>query len=105
MARPYPVPSLAVQIEVEWAAELASHFGRTVDEIQHQVRPWFGFPQGHLRIELMDGSVVQFFHAFHVVSEIKRTIAVFTEHCGNHLYPYHEARVFRDDALVYAQST
>ncbi|MDR7272496.1 hypothetical protein J2X20_005179 [Pelomonas saccharophila] len=105
MARAYPVPTLATQIETEWAAELASHFGRTAAEILQPLRPWFDFPQGQLRIELMDGSTMQFVHAFHLVNEPKRTIAVFTEHCGHHLYPYHEARIFRDDVLIYAQST
>ncbi len=100
----YPVPRLAAQIETEWAAELASRFGRTNKEVLHRVRPWLDFPQGQLRVELLDGSVVQFAWAFHIVSETKRTIAVFTEHCGHHLYPYHEARVFRDDELVYEQS-
>jgi len=51
----------------------------------------------------MDGSEVRFSYAFHVVSEVRRTIAVFTEHCGHHLYPYHEAKIYRDDVLVYEQ--
>ena len=105
LGRTNPVYSLATQIETEWAAELASHFGRTVDEVRHPVRPWFDFPQGRLRIELMDGSDIQFAWAFHIVSESKRTIAVFTEHCGHHLYPFHEARIFRDGRLVFQQSS
>jgi hypothetical protein len=105
MTGPYPVPSLATQIETNWAVELAAHFGKTSDEVLQRIRPWFVFPPGQLRVELMDGSTAQFFHAFHIVSEPKRTIAVFTEHCGHHLYPYHGARVLRDGELVYEQLT
>lgn len=99
----YPVPALAQRIEREWATELAAHFERKPEEISNQVRPWFDFPNGKLAIELMDGSRVEFRWAFFIVSEEKRAIAVFTEHCGHHLYPYHEARIFRDGELVYEQ--
>jgi hypothetical protein len=97
----FPVPSLARQIESEWAPELADHFGVSVDEVLQKARPWFQFPAGQLRIELMDGSAVQFFWALHIVSETKRAIAVFTEHCGNHVFPYHQARVYCDGKLAY----
>lgn len=51
----------------------------------------------------MDGSAVQFNYAIYIASETKKAVGVFTEHCGNHLYPYHEAKVYRDGALVYEQ--
>ena len=100
----YPVPSSARQLETERAPDLAAHFGRRVEDVLQQVRPWFDFPNGQLRIELMDGSVVQFNWAFHIASEAKRAIAVFTEHCGHHVFPFHEAKVYRDDVLVYAHA-
>lgn len=99
----YPVPSLALQIEREWAPELAEHFGRRIEEISEQTRQWFEHPSGLLRIELMDRSVVQFHWAFHIVNEAKRAIAVFTEHCGNHVFPYHSSKIYRDEVLVYNQ--
>lgn len=99
----YPVPSLAAQIEREWAPELAEHFGRGVEEISERIRPWFEHPGELLRIELMDRSVVQFHWAFHIVSEAKCAIAVFTEHCGNHVFPYHSSKIYRDEVLVYDQ--
>jgi hypothetical protein len=99
----YPVPALARRIEHEWAEELASHFGRSLEEVASTVRPWFDFSLGLTRIELMDGSRVEFKRSFFIVSESKKAVAVFTEHCGNHVYPYHEAKIFRDGALVYEQ--
>jgi hypothetical protein len=99
----YPVPFLALQIERQWAPELPEYFGRRIEEISEQTRPWFEHPSGLLRIELMDRSVVQFHWAFHIVSEAKYAIAVFTEHCGNHVFPYHGSKVYRDEVLVYDQ--
>ncbi|MDL5031782.1 hypothetical protein QRD43_07660 [Pelomonas sp. APW6] len=100
----YPIPQLALQIEAEWAPELGEHFGRLTDQVLEKVRPWFDFPEGLLRIELMDGSAVQFNRAFHIVNEAKRAIAVFTEHCGHHVFPHYEAKIYRDGRLVYAQA-
>lgn len=100
----YPVPALAQQIEAGWAEELASYYGRALEEVADKIRPWFLLPTGTIKIELMDQSCVEFRYAIFIVSDSKRAIAVFTEHCGNHLYPYHEARVYRDGELVYEQS-
>lgn len=99
----YPIPALAEQIELEWTEELAAYCGCAPGEVAEKIRSWFSLPTGTIRIELMDESCVEFRWAFFVVSEPKRTIAVFTEHCGNHLYPYHEARVYRDGELMYEQ--
>ncbi|MEO7886045.1 MAG: hypothetical protein ABIR76_04840 [Polaromonas sp.] len=99
----YPIPALARQLERDWAPELATYFKQDVDEVLASIRPWFDFPGGSLRIELMDGSILQFKHAIFIVSESKKTVAVFTEHCGNHIYPHHEAKIYRDGTLVYEQ--
>lgn len=99
----FPIAALAQQIELDWAEELASYYGRAPDEVAEKVRPWFLLPPGILRIELMDQSCVEFRYAIFIVSEHKRAIAVFTEHCGYHLYPYHDARIYRDGELVYEQ--
>lgn len=100
----YPVPELARHIEREWADELAAYYGQQLEDVTAQVRPWFDFPIGVLKIELMDGSCAEFRSAIFIVSEKKRTIAVFTEHCGHHLYPYHDARIFRDGELIFEQA-
>lgn len=99
----YDVPTLARQIERAWAHELAHHYGRQPEEVDEQARPWFDFPAGVLRIELMDDSKVLFNRAIFIVSESRRAIAVFTEHCGHHVFPYHEAKVYRDERLCYRQ--
>lgn len=98
----YPIPALAQQIELEWTEELAAYCGCALEEVADKVRT-FSLPKGTIKIELMDESCVEFRWAFFIVSEPKRTIVVFTEHCGHHLYPYHEARIYRDGELVYEQ--
>ena len=99
-----PVPRLASQIEQEWAEELASRFGCTAEEMRANPARLINFPSGILRIKLTDASMVEFRRAFHIVSESKKTIAVFTEHCGHHLFPCHEAQVYRDGDLVFHQN-
>lgn len=61
------------------------------------------FPIESVRVELMDGSVVEFRYAFALISEEWKAVGVFTEHCGHHVLPYHEAKVFQAGTLVYAQ--
>ena len=51
----------------------------------------------------MDQSMVEFKNAIFVVNENKRAIAVFTEHCGHHIFPYHEAIVYVDEQVAYRQ--
>jgi hypothetical protein len=95
----YPVPRNAQAVIQEWTPELAEHFTCTVAEVRSSM---FSFPHDIL-VELMDGSTVNFRYAFALVSEAKRAIAVFTEHCGHHVFPYHEARIYRGGTLVYEQ--
>ena len=101
-----PVPRLAEQLISEWAAELSNHLNRPAEEICKSGLSAQDFPaSGSLHIKLMDGSFVQFEHAFHVVNPNRYAIAVFTEHCGHHVFPFHEAVVTRiTGELIYAQT-
>ncbi|MBD9394361.1 hypothetical protein IB243_18700 [Acidovorax sp. ACV01] len=101
----YPVPRLSAQIIQEWAPELAARYGCTVESFLDKPNHTIFFPSQTLRIELMDGSAAEFKYAFALVSEARRTIAVFTEHCGHHVFPHYETKVFCDGAQVYTQST
>jgi hypothetical protein len=99
----YPVPRHSKTVITEWADDLASRFGCSAQVVQGQSVQWLSFPSETVRIELMDESCIEFKYSFHLVNEGKRSIAVFTEHCGHHVFPYHEARVFVNGALVYEQ--
>jgi hypothetical protein len=98
----FPVPRLSNQLVNEWAEELSAHTGHSKERLLENPQ-CFDFPNGVLRVVLMDESAVEFRWAFHIVSERHKAIAVFTEHCGHHVFPYHEAKVFRDGKLVYEQ--
>lgn len=92
----HPVPQLAKQLLSEWAEELSQHLSRPADQIRHEGLSAADFPtSSSLHIKLMDGSFVQFQCAFHVVNSKKYAIAVFTEHCGYHVFPFHDAVVTR----------
>ena len=43
--------------------------------------------QHDLRIEFVDRSNAFFYYAFYLIDEESNEIAVFTEHCGYHLFP------------------
>ena len=101
----YPVPRLSAQIIQEWASELAARYGCAVEAFLAKSNHVIFFPSQTLRIELMDESVVEFKYAFALVSEARRTIAVFTEHCGHHVFPHYQTKVFCDGTQVYAQTT
>lgn len=98
----FPVPRLADAVVLEWADELAAQIGRDPEELRRTPAS-ISFPLDTVRVELMDESVVEFRYALFVVSEAKKAIAVFTEHCGHHVLPFHEAKVFVGGELRYSQ--
>jgi hypothetical protein len=53
----------------------------------------------------MDGSEVQFKNSFAHVDEGLKVIAVFSEHCGHHFFPYREAKIFRDGQMQFSQGS
>ena len=102
MKRIYPVNRLSSELEREWSVELAKRFGQDVETFLATPTKFMEYPIETVRVELMDGSHVEFNYAFALVSEGLKAIAVFTEHCGHQVYPYHEAKVYRAGQLVYA---
>lgn len=98
----FPVPRLAAAAVLEWADELAAQIGCDAGDLRQNTES-INFPHDVVRVELMDRSVVEFRNAFFVVSVSKRAIAIFTEHCGHHVLPYHEAKVFVGGELRYSQ--
>jgi hypothetical protein len=83
---------LCGQILDAWAEELAAHLGRAVEQVRSRGLGASDFPSDHdLRITWGDGSFAQFRHAFAVRSAANGAIAVFSEHCGYHVFPGHQA--------------
>ena len=98
----YPVNRISSELEREWSVDLAKRFGQDVESFLANPTRVMQYPIDTVRVELMDGSHVEFKYAFALVSEHLKAITVFTEHCGHHVYPFHEARVYRAGQLVYA---
>jgi hypothetical protein len=99
----FPVLRSSEQIELEWCAQLANYLGCSLEDFKRAPAHHMDYPPGTVRIELMDGSQVQFKYALALVNEHMKAIGVFSEHCGNHIFPWHEAKLFRDDKLQFAQ--
>ena len=97
-----PVPRNAEATVLEWAEELAAHFRCSAQDLRAN-SAMIQFPDETVRVELMDESVVEFKHALYIVSKEKKAIAVFSEHCGHHVLPFHEAKVFVDGQARYVQ--
>lgn len=95
----FPVPALSEQIKSEWREEITALLVRSSRD--GETRDLSCLLNSTVRIVLMDESVVEFHHAVPIISESKRAIAVFTEHCGSHVFPNHDAQVYVDRDLVY----
>jgi len=89
----FPVVQAAQAAEEEWAPKLAERAGVSPEVFRSAPIRHMHFPPEAVHVELMDGSVVQFKHAFALHWSEKRAIAVFTEHCGHHVFPDAEASV------------
>ena len=103
MKSEFPVPVQASATITEWATELARRAGVSSQTFLATPERFMSYPLSSVRVELMDGSFVEFRSAFALVSEAKRAVGVFSEHCGSFVVPYHEARVYEDGKLTYAQ--
>lgn len=78
----------------DWAGKLAETLGRPAEELRAKGLGAGDFPSGHdLHIRLADGSFVCFRYAFCLVNEKTLRLAVFTEHCGYHLFSAQDAVV------------
>lgn len=98
----YPVPHLAQMLQLQWSEQLARRAGVSVDQWLQAPERHIDYPNQTVAVELMDGSSVSFRWAFALIDEGSRTLAVFTEHSGHHLFPCQEARVTVDGKLFYA---
>lgn len=89
------MPNEAALLE-QWADLLAPSIGRTGDELREQGLGALDFPSDSaLRVTLQDGSFVQFEYALYALDRETHQIAVFTEHCGCHLYSSRGAVITR----------
>jgi hypothetical protein len=92
----YPVVQRVQALILDWAEELGAALGRSAEDIRKDGLSAYDFPANSvLHVKLMDGSTLRFRHAFHVVRDSDHALAVFSEHCGYHVFPLHDAEVSR----------
>ena len=101
MRTEYPVQRQSSAMLQDWSALLAERAGVPLAEFLKKPERHLNFPIETVRIDLMDGSRVEFKYAFVLLAEEWKAIAVFTEHCGHHVFPFHEAKVFLAGQLTY----
>lgn len=99
----YAVPAMSARISDEWADEISALLKTAPENIRDGEIDLFATQLATVRIELMDESFVEFRSACYIVSGPKRAIVVLTEHCGYHIFPIHEAKIFYDGKLTYQQ--
>ena len=70
-----------------WVSELAIHLNVSENELLDRGISGAAFPRNSLEATFPDGSRFSFKYAFYLDSLERNAIAVFTEHCGYHVYP------------------
>ncbi len=80
----------------EWADELSAKLGRTKEHVlQNGVRAADFRSTEDIELAFPDGSSAYFHSAFYVTDTRHGLLAVFTEHCGYHVFPLHGTTVKR----------
>lgn len=77
---PWPIPPGFEQL-------VRDHVRRTRGEERDHLSAT-DFPSGQaVRLSFPDGSFAYFEHAFFIKDPVRQQVAVFTEHCGYHVFP------------------
>ena len=96
--------SLQRYIVSEWVEELSAKLGRSKEDLLTRGLSAGDFNlREELAITLHDGSTAHFRYAFFIANKARRSIAVFTEHCGYHVFPYAGTEIqciIRDSFIV-----
>jgi hypothetical protein len=78
----------------DWADVLSEHLNRPPGDIRQRGLAASDFRED-VEISFPDGSTVAFRHAFVVIDSQRQLIAVFTEHCGYHVFPAIDSEIYR----------
>lgn len=98
---PSPSQERSSSLVRDWSEELSEALGRSAESIERRGLSASDFPGQTVRIELADGSHAEFRHSFVCSSSAKQSVVVFTEHCGHHLFTWHDTSLFVDGVLVF----
>ncbi|RFD35300.1 hypothetical protein, partial [Vibrio parahaemolyticus] len=71
---------------VEWADLLSPKLNRSAYEISESGLMCYDFSPDHVEVVFEDESYCRFNHAFALENPDKGQVAIFTEHCGYHVF-------------------
>ena len=84
-----PIQTGQMEIIRFFAPELARLTGRPEDDLVKNGLSLRDFqPKAEVELRFADQSHAKFNFAFYIASREKNAVAVFTEHCGYHVFPY-----------------
>ena len=84
---------MAHEIPARWKERVRRYVRETSGEDRDHLLA-FDFPSGcSVRLDFPDGSMAIFRYAFHLDDPELRETAVFTEHCGYHVFPRGELKI------------
>ncbi|ELI5391752.1 hypothetical protein RRJ89_004358 [Vibrio parahaemolyticus] len=74
------------ELVVNWAQILSEKLGRSAYELSLNGLTCADFPPDSIEIIFEDDSYCKFNYAFAVINEPRQEVAIFTEHCGYHVF-------------------
>ena len=77
----------------DWKQRLAAYLRERHGEDRDRLSAYDFSDQQSVIIRFPDGSQVLFRHAFAIPDKVAREVAVFTEHCGYHVFPLGDAEL------------
>ena len=75
-----------------WKERLADHIKSNRDEDRNELGA-DDFKANQVSIKFPDGSTATFRYAFYIAAPEINEFAVFTEHCGYHIFPFYDAEI------------
>lgn len=74
-----------------WKTKLEDHIRQEFGENRDKLAT--GDFQQNLKITFADGSYSFFYFAFYILDQQANEVAVFTEHCGYHIFPLYDTKL------------
>ena len=104
--RPLWITRHSHEVIDSWQKELCMHFGCSEQEFaEREFKLRLHDFTSTVRIELADSSLCEFYHAFVLVSSEKQSVAIFTEHCGHHVFTMLDTRIMVDGELFFEEGS
>ena len=79
------------ELPERWVTKLTSHIREQLGQDRRELSATdFRY---HLKINFEDGSFAFFQYAFYILDQDNNEVAIFTEHCGCHIFPLYGTKL------------